>query len=137
QTATITPTTPLASIDCPITWPCKYASCSNNSVCLDASGSKRATCKCDEGYIAVNGTCRDKCSLLCPANAYCVRDAVGEPQCYCNKGFDMNPADSTCVDKCASVKCALNKTCTKDADGTPICTCSTGFKLAPDSTTCI
>ncbi|CAI7862340.1 unnamed protein product, partial [Closterium sp. NIES-53] len=137
QTATITPTTPLASIDCPIASPCKYASCPNNSVCLDASGSKRATCKCDEGYIAVNGTCRDKCSLICPVNAYCIRNAVGEPQCYCNKGFDMNPADGTCVDKCSSVKCPLNKTCTKDADGTPICTCSTGFKLAPDNTTCI
>ncbi|CAI7885517.1 unnamed protein product [Closterium sp. NIES-53] len=137
QTAMITPTTPLASIDCPIASPCKYASCPNNSVCLDASGSKRATCKCDEGYIAVNGTCRDKCSVLCPVNAYCIRDAVLEPQCYCNKGFDMSAEDGTCVDKCASVNCALNKTCTKDADGTPSCTCSTGFKLAADNTTCI
>ncbi|CAI5473130.1 unnamed protein product [Closterium sp. Yama58-4] len=100
----IKPFSPLASIHCSFSssTACKYATCPANSVCASTNDNRVVTCKCDKGYIGINGTCQDKCNLNCVlANTRCVRDANGVPNCVCNKGFQYASAsNNTCVDKC-------------------------------------
>ncbi|CAI7887923.1 unnamed protein product, partial [Closterium sp. NIES-53] len=135
----ITPISPLAAVACRISMPCRFATCPPNSVCLDAKNIWAATCKCEDGYVAINDTCQDKCMLSCMANnAYCVRDAVGTPQCFCNKGYDMSADNTTCaVDKCYSVNCGPNGKCIKKANGDATCACNTGFQMPPNNLTCV
>ncbi|CAI5505566.1 unnamed protein product, partial [Closterium sp. Naga37s-1] len=135
----ITPISPLAAVACRISMPCRFTTCPPNSVCLDAKNIRAATCKCEDGYVAINDTCQDKCMLSCMANnAYCVRDAVGTPQCFCNKGYDMSADNTTCaVDKCYSVNCGPNGKCIKKANGDATCACNTGFQMPPNNLTCV
>ncbi|CAI5975270.1 unnamed protein product, partial [Closterium sp. NIES-64] len=137
----ITPSTysPLTTVRCKFSsnTACKYATCPANSVCAETNDNRGATCRCQEGFIGVNGTCQDKCNLDCMANSRCVRDASGAPDCVCNKGFQYSPDSNTCVDKCDSVNCGPNGKCIKDADGNPTCACNAGFQMPPDNLTCV
>ncbi|CAI6011280.1 unnamed protein product [Closterium sp. NIES-65] len=137
----IKPSSPLASIRCSFSssTACNYATCPANSVCAGTSDNRVATCKCDKGYIGINGTCQDKCNLNCvAANTRCVRDANGVPDCVCNKGFQYaSDSSNTCVDKCSFVNCGPNGKCIKDANGNATCACNAGFQMPPNKITCI
>ncbi|CAI5505562.1 unnamed protein product, partial [Closterium sp. Naga37s-1] len=139
--SSITPSSlsPLTTVRCKFSsnTACKYATCPANSVCAETSDNRGATCKCDKFYIGINGTCQDKCNLDCMANARCVRDASGAPDCVCNKGFQYAPDSNTCVDKCTFVDCGPNGKCIKDANGNATCACNTGFQMPPNNITCV
>ncbi|CAI5507041.1 unnamed protein product [Closterium sp. Naga37s-1] len=97
----ITPSSQLASVRCSFSssTACDYATCPANSVCAGTSDNRAATCKCDEGYLGINGTCQVKCNPDCMAinNTHCERDADRVPSCVCNKGFERGPNEGACV----------------------------------------
>ncbi|KAK0043850.1 mucin-like protein, partial [Biomphalaria pfeifferi] len=112
--------------------------CSSNEKCVNLPGT--ATCKCQDGYERINGSCQDinECSSVLTNNcSQLCRNTEGGYECSCYAGYSYDSKTFTCndIDECNLPTSICEQLCI-NTEGSYRCSCTSDLILLADGVSC-